>query len=149
MDLSRIRSLNLSLEDLQAIERIWTPLEAPPPLHSALASTSSSSTAERTFNREVDVKVKFGFLPQSQALSALEDREPVFPDDAQLEKRYRSFLEAQAGVGRDHYTIFFAQLFDWNVHSEMFAVRGREVAERRIRRPREDEGGSGSRRSRK
>ncbi|GAA5989162.1 hypothetical protein JCM5350_005107 [Sporobolomyces pararoseus] len=127
MDLSRIRSLNLSLEDLEAIQRIWTPLEAPP------------RSPHQDFNREVDVNVKFGFLPRSEALSALEDKDPVFPEDPLLEKRYRSFLEGQAGVSRDYYTIFFAQLFDWNVHSEMFANRGKEIAAKK-RRKAEEEG---------
>ncbi|GAA5947557.1 hypothetical protein JCM3765_001727 [Sporobolomyces pararoseus] len=122
MDLSRIRSLNLSSEDLEAIQRIWTPLEAPP------------RSPNQNFNREVDVNVKFGFLPRSEALSALEDKEPVFQEDPLLERRYRSFLEGQAGISRDYYTIFFAQLFDWNVHSEMFANRGREIAARRRRK---------------
>ncbi|GAA6011625.1 hypothetical protein JCM11491_004709 [Sporobolomyces phaffii] len=142
LDISRVRSLNLSHEDLAAIERIWTPLErAPSPSPSSSEQQEQQQHVHQTrppreteFHREVDVTVKFGFLAQSDAVAALGRTDPVFRDDSALEHRYRAFLASQAGVARDYYTVFFAQLFDWNVYSQVFANRGRqEAAEARKR----------------
>ncbi|GAA5904138.1 uncharacterized protein JCM6883_002091 [Sporobolomyces salmoneus] len=103
------------------------------PLDAAPRPISASASTPRVFNRQVDVNVTFGFLPKSEALVALENHDPVYPQDPLLEKRYRSFLESQAGLSRDYYSIFFAQLVDWNMSSEAFAKRGAEEAERRKR----------------
>jgi len=121
LDLSRIRSLNLSREDLEAIQRIWTPLDSAPP-----------STTEGNFQRQISLSVQFGFLPQSDASLALKSNEssPAYPDDPLLQTRFTKFLESQAGITRDHYTVFFSQITDWNVYCEQFSNRGREEAEK-------------------
>lgn len=121
LDLSRIRSLNLSQEDLAAIQRIWAPLDSAPP-----------STVQGTFQRQIQVAIQFGFLPRSDASLALKSNEsnPAYPDDPLLQTRYVKFLESQAGISRDHYTILFSQVTDWNVYSEQFSNRGREEAEK-------------------
>ena len=121
LDLSRIRSLNLSREDLEAIQRIWTPLDSAPP-----------TTTEGNFQRQISLSVQFGFLPQSDASLALKSNEssPAYPDDPLLQTRFTKFLESQAGITRDHYTVFFSQITDWNVYCEQFSNRGREEAEK-------------------
>ncbi|GAA6061590.1 hypothetical protein JCM10212_004340 [Sporobolomyces blumeae] len=125
-DLARIRKLGLSVADVAAIERIWSPLDNPP--------TSSSSDAS-PFLRQIQVTTSFGFVPEREALVALKRNEsqPAYPEDDALQRRYEHFLKAQAGLSRELYTTFFAQLCDWNRQVEMFSTKGKEEAEKASR----------------
>jgi hypothetical protein len=108
-DIARLESLNLSPEDIDIICRIWAPSQAPP---------------TRNFTRTVNVGATFGYLKESDAQAALDSAAP-FPDDPKMQHQYETFLDAQVGKSKDHYTVFFAMLSDFNERNELFVEAAR------------------------
>ncbi|GJN88412.1 hypothetical protein Rhopal_001378-T1 [Rhodotorula paludigena] len=119
LDIQRLRSLGMDDDQIKAIERIWTPLHEPP----------AQPDGSAPFDRSVDITVQFGHVTQSEARAALEHnaKAPAFPDDAAMQARYEAFLRAQTGDSRDWYTVFFAQLADFNRSSAAFTAKAREI----------------------
>ncbi|GJN88424.1 hypothetical protein Rhopal_001390-T1 [Rhodotorula paludigena] len=118
-DLERLRSLGMTAEDIKAIELVWTPLDQP----------LAGRTSGEAFARSVTTQVRFGYVSPNEARAALEHNAavPAFPDDAAMQARYEAFLRAQAGESRDWYTVFFAQLADFNSSSAAFSAKAREL----------------------
>ncbi|GAA5996441.1 RNA-binding protein [Rhodotorula paludigena] len=118
-DLERLRSLGMTDKDIKAIELVWTPLDQPP----------AGRTSGEAFARSVTTQVRFGYVSPDDARAALEHNAeaPAFPDDAAMQARYEAFLRAQAGESRDWYTVFFAQLADFNRLSAAFTAKAREL----------------------
>ncbi|GAA5835505.1 hypothetical protein JCM9279_004563 [Rhodotorula babjevae] len=116
LDVDRLRTIGLSPEQVDAVEQMWRPVGSPD---------------EQRAERCMDIKVDFGRVAQDDArlALALDDREPAFPDDPAIQARYTAFLEAQMGESRDYYTVFFAQLAEFNSLSAAFAERARAAAE--------------------
>ncbi|GAA5996457.1 uncharacterized protein JCM10292_007622 [Rhodotorula paludigena] len=119
LDVQRLRSLGMDDEQIKAIERIWTPVHEPP------AQTDGTAP----FDRSVQIQVRFGHVTRREARAALEHnaKAPAFPDDAAMQARYEAFLRSQAGESRDWYTVFFAQLADFNRSSAAFTAKAREL----------------------
>ncbi|BGP38112.1 hypothetical protein JCM10449v2_002039 [Rhodotorula kratochvilovae] len=120
-DLDRLRSLGIEPHQIEAIQQMWPSLNAPP---------SSASGADEPFERGIDAQVRFGFVPQEVAKKALRENSvaPTYPDDRVKQARYEAFLAAQAGESRDYYTVFFAQLAEFNASSGAFAETARAAA---------------------
>jgi hypothetical protein len=72
-----------------------------------LWSTSDYSTPPSLSSRRTTATVDFGFLPAADARFALEAKakEKPYKDDPIKQHRYEAFLEAQAGLSRDWYTV--------------------------------------------
>ncbi|BGP14031.1 hypothetical protein JCM10213v2_001969 [Rhodosporidiobolus nylandii] len=115
VDLRRLQSLDLPPAVISDLERIWEPLDEPP---------------SDGFSRSVAVPVNFACLSRREAKQALDANEtkPEYPDDATMQARYEAFLKAQAGESRDWYTVFYAQLADFNRTATTFAEKGRQAA---------------------
>ncbi|GAA6048930.1 hypothetical protein JCM3770_007124 [Rhodotorula araucariae] len=120
-DVERLRSLGLAPELVEAIQQVWRPREEPP---------STASSPGEMFERSIDVQVRFGFVPQEIAKKALKENKvaPTYPDDRVKQARYEAFLAAQAGESRDYYTVFFAQLAEFNFSSAACAETARCAA---------------------
>ncbi|GAA5882279.1 hypothetical protein JCM8547_000768 [Rhodosporidiobolus lusitaniae] len=113
IDRVRLRSYGLSGAEIDQFTQVCQP---------------SNSLDPASLDRAIDVKARFGFLPQNEAKKALEvnERTPVFPDDKVQQQRYEAFLRAQAGLSMDYYVVFFAQLFDFSSAGDTFATAARK-----------------------
>ncbi|BGP30229.1 Squamous cell carcinoma antigen recognized by T-cells 3 [Rhodotorula toruloides] len=116
-DKSRLPSLELSSEEFEAVERIWTSFDAP-----------ASASAERC----IELTATFGFATKDDAVAALESNKnsPAFPNDQVMQHRYESFLRSQAGLDEDWYLALLTQLVDFNRTTDLFvsAVRNSSPA---------------------
>ncbi|BGP14014.1 hypothetical protein JCM10213v2_001952 [Rhodosporidiobolus nylandii] len=114
-DIARLKSVGTSSADIEALQRIWDPLDT-------LPSTD--------FSRTISVNASFGFLSRAEAQRALEANEmrQAYPDNPAMQERYEAFLKAQAGESKDWYTVFYAQLAEFNRSSSLFSAKGHEVA---------------------
>ncbi|KAL8277064.1 hypothetical protein RQP46_010492 [Phenoliferia psychrophenolica] len=111
LDLMRLKSLNLSLEDIAAIQRIWTPQH------------STSKILDRT----VHFQASFGSLPRDVASRAL-NLAPAFSDPV-LQERYEIFLESQTGENMSHYLDFLDSLVAFNENNKEFESIARQRVE--------------------
>ncbi|GAA5970118.1 hypothetical protein JCM11641_000276 [Rhodosporidiobolus odoratus] len=107
-DLDRLRSFGLSSDTLGQVQQAWLPLEQAPGGNPS---------------RQVHVEASFGFVPQGRAKHLLETQasKATFPEDLAMQKRYEAFLQAQAGMSKDYYTVFFGQLDNFNSTSKLFS----------------------------
>ncbi|BGP46190.1 hypothetical protein JCM10450v2_002030 [Rhodotorula kratochvilovae] len=123
-DVERLRSLGLTPQQIGAIQHMWRPLDESP--------TTSTTVADEPFDRTINVQVRFGFVPQEVAKKALRENDvaPTYLDDRVKQARYEAFLAAQAGESRTYYTVFFAQLAEFNASSSAFAEAARSAAAR-------------------
>lgn len=110
LDNSRLESLNLSREDIEKIKILWQPITSPP---------------SADFNRTIDLKVTYGWVRPDIAKAALLKPNP-FPNDAQKAAQFRNFLLSQTGESKDHYTVFFAELTQWNETNNLFVKCAKE-----------------------
>lgn len=92
-DVARLRSVGLTIEQVEMVQQLWRPIRR------ADVSSGDGESADRS----MELKVDFGFVSQEDAKAAL--AEAAFPDDPARQKRYKAFLEAQAGESRDYYTV--------------------------------------------
>ncbi|BGP68515.1 hypothetical protein NBRC10513v2_001848 [Rhodotorula toruloides] len=106
-DLSRLSSLELPSEDVEAVERMWTSFDGP-----------ASASADRS----VELTAIFGFATQDDAVAALEANRtlPGFPNDQLMQRRYESFLRSQAGMDKEWYMAFLTQLVGFNRTNDLF-----------------------------
>ncbi|GAA5890340.1 hypothetical protein JCM6882_008800 [Rhodosporidiobolus microsporus] len=127
VDLAQLEALGLPASTLSSLQQRWAASDDPP-LPSSSAATDGDSS------RTVEGRVSFGFLPSEQAQAALEanKREPGYPHDPVMQNRYEAFLRAQTGESKDWYTVFFAQLVNFNRSAKSFAEKGGEAARLRI-----------------
>lgn len=116
--------------DIEAISRMWTPLDEAP-----------VSKSGKDFNRRIQAKVKFGFVPRQEAEAALRDQRMrmAFPDDPVMQQRFEVFLAAQAGHSKDWYLVRpphlpsrGASLADALSHTDVLRAHRRVQPPRRI-----------------
>ncbi|GAA5890287.1 hypothetical protein JCM6882_008784 [Rhodosporidiobolus microsporus] len=108
---ARLGSFGLSVEETKAIQQAWQPVNA----------NGDAST------RTVDLKAHFGILSQAEAKAALEanKQRPSFPRDEQRQRKFESFLRAQAGESQEYYMTFLAQVADFNRSNALFVDTAR------------------------
>lgn len=89
---SRLSSLEVPSEEVEAVQRIWTSFDGP-------ASASADGS--------VKLSATFGFATKDDAVTALEANRtsPAFPNDQHMQRRYESFLRSQAGMDKDWYMV--------------------------------------------
>ncbi|ORY89653.1 hypothetical protein BCR35DRAFT_300059 [Leucosporidium creatinivorum] len=107
LDDARLASLGYSSTDIDTLNTLMQPMETPP---------------SAGFDRTAQFEVSFGYLPPETARLALmkQARKRRFADDERKQLAYETFLMGQTGESRDLYTIFFAQLTEFNDESRMF-----------------------------
>ncbi|GAA5890325.1 hypothetical protein JCM6882_008795 [Rhodosporidiobolus microsporus] len=108
---ARLGSFGLSVEEIKAIQQAWQPADA----------NGDAST------RVIDLKAHFGLLSQAEAKAALEanKQRPAFPRDEQRQRKFESFLRAQAGESQEYYMTFLAQVADFNRSNALFVDTAR------------------------
>ncbi|KAL7340215.1 cell wall surface anchor family protein [Rhodotorula toruloides] len=104
---SRLSSLEVPSEEVEAVQRIWTSFDGP-------ASASADGS--------VKLSATFGFATKDDAVTALEANRtsPAFPNDQHMQRRYESFLRSQAGMDKDWYMAFLTQLVEFNRTTDLF-----------------------------
>lgn len=116
---TEIRSLRLTPEDLNSLNRLVLPLSNPP---------------SHDFHRSVGLNVDFGFVPSDLASLPFR-RSPggTYPLNPVKQPRYESFLLGQTGEAQEHYFQLLKTILEFSdLYAEFEAVAWRAAAKEEV-----------------